>query len=226
MIPLLYPALGAAWILGSVGYIYMKEKGPKSSKITIMNCRTEIAKIKKMDDYLKDSMIPLTTSTTQVSHASFFNMNNKKDNEKQMIKKFTNEWINLMTNCKAYNTNKDTFSLNDIEITNFGVRCNIFVGLSGLTAEILESLTEKIESKYGCMLILNKSKRSKFVKAEFIFFAPEDLEFEIIKGLKPWEIYIGNDFSGKPIIVDMIKYPHILISGGTRSGKEVISFCL
>lgn len=144
------------------------------------------------------------------------------------ILKFENDWIDLMANAGLYNKAKETYSLNNLKKTNFGYEADIYLVATCIYSELESPKTrEYIENKFGCMLILNKdSKRSSWAHAEFIFHAPEDLKFSPPEGLKPWELYIGNKFNGEPIILDLIKYPHMLLSGGTRAGKSCLYDCV
>lgn len=153
---------------------------------------------------------------------SFLKKMKNKSNYNKRINIFKNKWISLMAKSGLYNSAKETYSLLDLKITKFGFECDILL-VDCCTFSELSSpkIKEYIEEKFECMLILNKNgKRTNKVHAEFIMHAPEDLKFAPIKNLKPWEIYIGNSFNGKPIIVDLIKYPHVMLSGGTRAGKS------
>ena len=130
-----------------------------------------------------------------------------------------------MANLGLYNKLKQTYSLNNTELTEYGFKTLILI-VDGLSLEKLESNREYIQDSYGCMCVFNKSKRSNLINAEFIFKTPTDLKFKPIEKLKAWEIYLGNGYSGDPIVVDMVKWPHVLITGGTRSGKSKMTDCI
>lgn len=141
------------------------------------------------------------------------------------IVKFEKKWISLMANLGLYNKLKQTYSLNKTEITSYGYKSLILI-VDGLSLSKLESNREFIQDSYGCMCVFNKAKRSNLIEAEFIFTTPIKLKYLPVDKLKSWEIYLGNDYTGKPIIVDMIKWPHILVTGGTRSGKSKMTDCI
>lgn len=141
------------------------------------------------------------------------------------ISKFEKKWISLMANLGLYNKLKQTYSLNNTELTEYGFKTLILI-VDGLSLEKLESNREYIQDSYGCMCVFNKSKRSNLINAEFIFKTPTDLKFKPIEKLKAWEVYLGNGYSGDPIVVDMVKWPHVLITGGTRSGKSKMTDCI
>jgi S-DNA-T family DNA segregation ATPase FtsK/SpoIIIE len=71
------------------------------------------------------------------------------------------------------------------------------------------------------MILFNHAKFSPFVNAKFIFNPQDNSNFKVTKQQYPWEIYIGNNYAGEPILVDVNKYVHIGEYGGTRSGKSV-----
>lgn len=141
------------------------------------------------------------------------------------IAKFEKKWISLMSNLGLYNKLKQTYSLNKTQVTEYGYKSLILI-VDGLSLDKLESNREYIQDSYGCMCVFNKAKRSNLINAEFIFKTPIDSKFKPLEKLKPWEIYLGNDYSGEPIIVDMVKWPHVLITGGTRSGKSKMTDCI
>lgn len=141
------------------------------------------------------------------------------------IQQFKNHWISIMANTGKFNKMKDTFSLNNIEKTKYGYKAIILI-VDGLKYADLEEIKEVIEDNFGCMCIFNKSKRSNIISAEFIFQGASKEEYRLVLDLNPCEVYIGNSYSGEPIIIDMIKYPHILITGGTRSGKSKQTDCI
>lgn len=141
------------------------------------------------------------------------------------IAKFEKKWISLMANLGLYNKIKQTYSLNKTQVTEYGYRALILI-VDGLSLEKLESNREYIQDSYGCMCVFNKNKRSNLINAEFIFKTPTNLKFKPIEKLNPWEVYLGNGYSGEPIIVDMLKWPHCLITGGTRSGKSKMTDCI
>lgn len=149
----------------------------------------------------------------------------EKLKEGREIAQFQNKWINIMSNLGKFNKLKQTYSLNNIEKTSYGFKVDILI-VDGLRYKDLEETKDTIEDNYGCMCVFNKNKRSNIVYADFIFSEPNKDKYTPILNLKPWEVYLGNSYSGEPIIIDMIKYPHILITGGTRSGKSKMTDCI
>lgn len=147
-----------------------------------------------------------------------------KSKNRELIK-FEEKWINIMANTGVYNKEKQTFSLNELEKTEYGFKSKILI-VDGLRYQELESVKEHIEDAFGCMVVFNKFKRSRIVYSEFIFKTPKGIKFNPLSKIEPFEIYLGNSYNGEPILVDMIKYPHVLITGGTRSGKSKMTDCI
>ena len=141
------------------------------------------------------------------------------------ISKFEKKWISLMSNLGLYNKLKQTYSLNNTELTEYGFKSLILI-VDGLSLAKLESNREYIEESYGCTCVFNKEKRSNLIKAEFVLRTPADLKFKPVEKLKAWELYLGNSYSAESITVDMVKWPHLLITGGTRSGKSKMTDCI
>lgn len=149
----------------------------------------------------------------------------EKLKEGREIAQFQSKWINIMANLGKFNKLKQTYSLNNVVKTDYGFKADILI-VDGLRYKDLEEIKDIIEDNYGCMCVLNKNKRSNVVCADFIFTEPNNDKYIVIPNLNPWEVYLGNGYNGEPIIVDMIKYPHILITGGTRSGKSKMTDCI
>ena len=147
--------------------------------------------------------------------------------DEKTIAKFKNHWINIMANLKLYNSEKYTYSLGNIKVTSYGIVSDIRI-VDGLNYSKLDDVKETIEDNLGCIVVSNKPKRSNIAHFEFIYTSPDKKKFEVpndIK-LKPYQLYIGNGYNSNYIIADMVKWPHILITGGTRSGKSKLIDCI
>lgn len=147
----------------------------------------------------------------------------KKTEEKKAILELHEQWIRTMVNSGAVNEFCETFGLNFTEKTIYGFRSECFL-TSGLKYTRLLELKEEIQDGIGCLVTLNRYKRSRMVRVEFIMNLQEHLKYRVVAPLRPQDnnprnLYLGNDYSGLPIFVDMLTLPHILLTGGTRSGK-------
>lgn len=144
-------------------------------------------------------------------------MTNFKAN--RLINGLEKEWASIMANLGLYNKLTQTYSLNNVEITEYGYKCDIFI-VHGLNFSKLDSNRDIIQENLGCMLLLNHSKTSNFISARFIFNQNDNLAYQLLEEKCPYQLYVGNDYSGKPIYINVKDYPHLLITGGTRSGKS------
>ena len=151
--------------------------------------------------------------------------NPSKFKSNRVINKFKKQWITIMTLTGLYNKFGNTYSLNNIKLTDYGIKSDIYV-VPSLTYAKLESKIEEIEEALNCRIILNHSKSSCWINVKFIFCARNNIKFTITKQESPYTLYIGNDYSGVPILCDLRKYPHLLISGSTRSGKSKMTDCI
>jgi S-DNA-T family DNA segregation ATPase FtsK/SpoIIIE len=140
--------------------------------------------------------------------------------QKVVINKFKRDWQRVMAFSGLYNAMKFTYSPNKIKITNYGLETAIYI-VPPLTFSMLDNVREMLQENFGCMILFNKSKFSPFINAKFIFNPQENSTFKVVKQEYPWEIYIGNNYAGEPIIIDVNKYVHVGEYGGTRSGKSV-----
>ena len=149
----------------------------------------------------------------------------KKSKMNSVLSHFKNEWKNIMVEANLYNKKFDTYSLNNVEFKPYGISCQIYI-VPPLTYDKLDSFLNMIEENLNCCIIFNHSKHSKWINAKFIYNQKDNVAFSTIEESSPYKIYLGNDYSGEPIFSDLRKYPHILISGTTRSGKSKLTDCI
>jgi S-DNA-T family DNA segregation ATPase FtsK/SpoIIIE len=140
--------------------------------------------------------------------------------QKAVINKFKRDWKRIMAFSGLYNAMKFTYSPNRIKITNYGLETSIYI-VPPLTFSKINELRDMLQENLGCMILFNHSKVSPFINAKFIFNPHDEDTYKVVKQKYPWEIYIGNNYAGEPILVDINKYVHIGEYGGTRSGKSV-----
>ena len=135
------------------------------------------------------------------------------------IKELISSWVKLMAYTGNYNQKHMTYILKNIEVTDYGYSCRIF-NSDGLNLFKLEdkNLVEIIQGSFGCTFVTKYKPKSKYLDAKFIMKSIDSLEFKPIR-LKPWELFFSMGIDGKPLIADMLKYPHVLVQGATNSGK-------
>jgi len=153
--------------------------------------------------------------------------NDKKtiNKQKSIINKFKRDWLKIMVYIGFYNKRYETYSLNNIEFTDYGLKSDIFI-VAPLSFDKIDNARSILEENLGCKIIFSHSKASQWINTRFIYYSHEGNKFSTIKLKHAYDIYIGNDASGMPIIVSLKDYPHIMITGGTRSGKSKMTDCI
>lgn len=156
-------------------------------------------------------------------------LSNKKEikdsKQKSIIHKFKNQWMDIMTEANLYNKLYNTYSLNNLEITEYGIKGQIYK-VPPLTYDKLQKNIDIIEENLGCCIILNNEKGSKWINSKFVFNQNKGKKFKVVEEKCPYKAYLSNDYSGNPILADLRKHPHILITGTTRSGKSKLADCV
>lgn len=137
---------------------------------------------------------------------------NKKNN-------FLYKWDKIMTFTHLYNDMHETFSPEKIKFTSYGVECRIYIPF-GDNFESLTNIKQTLQNNLQCTVLLKSYNNKNYIDAKFIYIENcNKLKFEPIK-CEPYQVFLGVDEGGKPIIIDINIEPHILIAGTTRSGKN------
>lgn len=133
------------------------------------------------------------------------------------VREIKEKWNYIMNGAGIKNKaeNKDTFKIIGIEKKKYGYELRIGIPF-GIPFEKLEEIKPIIETNYGCEIELEPIKNFAILKIYDKEFDSKD--FEIVK-TKPYELFFGYDREGKPVIADMLKTPHVLISGAPNWGK-------
>jgi S-DNA-T family DNA segregation ATPase FtsK/SpoIIIE len=134
------------------------------------------------------------------------------------------EWVKIMAHLGFDNKLDETFSLRDIEVKSYGFKCRVEAAPSLTYATLEEEKTVNIiQDNLKCLFVGKRGKKGKF-EVQFITEEIGEIDFEPIP-IKPYELYLGTSIDGEPVIVSMLKYPHILIQGATNMGKTKMIDC-
>ena len=124
------------------------------------------------------------------------------------------KWNDLQKGIKIEN-----YKILESRKTNYGNVLTIELPIGG-TLKKLEDNVEAIEKAYKCRCILRNIPFSNIVEIELVT--------KDIKGLKqplmlltPYQLVLGYDFKGDPIITDMSATPHLGVVGTSKMGKSV-----
>jgi hypothetical protein len=132
------------------------------------------------------------------------------------------QWKEIMAQCKAYNECYQTYTLSHIQKQEkYGYSCRVYAPY-GLALDDLEKYQKVIESGLKCTILCDIPDHKEFamlrivkptlVKCNEILFSPHPV--------KPYELYMGVNISGDPIIFNCNDTPHAMIGGETGSGKN------
>lgn len=103
------------------------------------------------------------------------------------------------------------------EVTPTGNRLIIQVAAKGTITE-LETHREEIEKAFKCKALINDIPFSDNAEIEIITKEIRGLEYSFVE-LPYYQLLIGYDFRGEPIVADMFEVPHLLLTGLSGQGK-------
>ena len=125
---------------------------------------------------------------------------------------------------KKWNKLQEEIKVNNYKITNiekreYGEKIIIELPIGG-TFKKLEDNVEAIEKAYKCRCILKNIPFSDLVEIELVTKEIKGLKQPLML-LKAYELLLGYDFKGDPIITDMSATPHLGVVGTSKMGKSV-----
>jgi ABC-type lipoprotein export system ATPase subunit len=131
---------------------------------------------------------------------------------------FEKNFYRLMFETGLYNKFNKTYLLDIQEETNYGFKALIWL-VDGLSFMELEEKISKLQQSLCCIWIMKTIQFKRFAELKIVT-KPLDKDYPFQNPqLKPWQIYLGVDFTFKPIVVDMNDHCMFLLSGSTGSGK-------
>ena len=140
------------------------------------------------------------------------------------IEAIKSKWYKIMSGANAYSKNNVTYEIKTIDKYNFGYRLKIKLN-DGLTFKKLEDMQNTLIDNYGCVVEVKKLKSTNLASVDIVTNPLNNLEFVPIK-TKPYEAFIGYDFRGDPVVLNLARFPHLLIAGVTGSGKSRVVFSI
>ncbi|MEW9093920.1 MAG: FtsK/SpoIIIE domain-containing protein [Clostridiaceae bacterium] len=146
----------------------------------------------------------------------------KTKGEREIKKK----WNKIMVGAGIKNKEDKarTFEIKHIETTRYGYLCKVSIP-AGLNFKRIEELKPTIEDNLKCLCEVTKDRFSNYINIEIIINPLNNLKFTPVK-TKPYELFLGYDFTGKPVVLNQNKFPHLLIAGTTGTGKSRLVFVM
>lgn len=135
------------------------------------------------------------------------------------ISEVKRHWYKIMNSTNSY-ANDRTYEIQYINEKSFGYSLVVKIN-DGLSYEKLERLRETIQDNFGSLVIISRKKISNYATVEIITNPKNDLTFKPVL-TDPYELFLGYDFKGQPIILNQANFPHLLIAGVTGTGKSRI----
>jgi len=133
---------------------------------------------------------------------------------------FLSNWEKAMTYTELFNKMHQTFSPNDLKFTSYGAEARLYIPW-GYNYKHLSSVRETLQNNLKCTVVLKTYANKNYIDGKFIYIENcNKIKFKPVPTTKPYELFLGVDESGNPILVDINSEPHILIAGSTRSGKN------
>lgn len=117
-----------------------------------------------------------------------------------------------------FNRQMETLKLDDLKVTEYGYEAKIGIPF-GISYEFIENQKNLFETNFGAEeIIFTRDKKYSMLNLTIITKPFEDLKFKA-PATKPHEIYLGYTHKNH-IVIDLNKFPHLLISGCTGTGKS------
>jgi len=140
---------------------------------------------------------------------------NYKAYKKQNIKRKFND---CMQGLGINNKEDKTYEILNVTKEKYGYSCLVSIPY-GLSFSKFGEVKDTIEDNLGCICEINKDKMTNYIKMKVISNPQNDTEYVPVK-TKVYELLLGLDVDGKPILLNVNRYSHLLIAGVTGSGKS------
>lgn len=139
----------------------------------------------------------------------------KADKEKLQLEE---KFYRLMFELNLFNKFNRTYFLSQIQKTNYGYTARLYLE-PGLSFAKLQENIGVIQENLKCIWIMQHEQLADYAEIKIVTQAMDKhLPFEN-PNIKPWETYLGLDFSQNPIINDNDDHQMFLLAGSIGTGK-------
>ncbi|MGI6537798.1 MAG: FtsK/SpoIIIE domain-containing protein, partial [Caldicoprobacterales bacterium] len=133
-------------------------------------------------------------------------------------RKFKDEFYDLMTYMGMLNVYNRTYKLHILDETNYGYFAHLYLA-PGLSFDTLQEKRRIIEQNLKCLWIMKVEQFRAYAEVQIVT-QPVDAKIEYQDPhIRPWECYLGLNFSGKVLKNDSDKACMYLLAGAIGSGK-------
>ncbi|EPY2277997.1 FtsK/SpoIIIE domain-containing protein [Clostridium sporogenes] len=218
---------------GNIIKVYDEEKQTENNKLLLKDsCKKTLQNIfnksknkEKKKQVKSDKQIGLENKIKKqcISKDKFKECTSKIKEDIILTQKrteFLSNWEKAMTYTGLFNKMHQTFSPNDLKFTSYGAEARLYIPW-GYNYKHLSSVRETLQNNLKCTVVLKTYANKNYIDGKFIYIENcNKIKFKPVPTTKPYELFLGVDESGNPILVDINSEPHILIAGSTRSGKN------
>lgn len=138
---------------------------------------------------------------------------------------FLKDFYREMFELNLFNKYKDTYKLNILSETNYGFYAHLYL-YAGLGFDALKDKVGIIQQDLQCIWIMDIRQFKKYASVKIVTKPLDEKTPYKNPQVKPYQIYLGVDFSFKPIILDVNKVHHYLIAGATGAGKTRLQYMI
>lgn len=133
-------------------------------------------------------------------------------------------YLDNFKNNKKWNSLQKGIKIENYKIlestkTNYGSVLTVELPIGGTTTK-LEDNIEAIEKAYKCRCLIRNIPFSNIVEIELVTKEIKGLKQPLML-LNEYELLLGYDFKGNPIIANMGDTPHLGVVGTSKMGKSV-----
>lgn len=138
---------------------------------------------------------------------------------------FEDKFLRLMLELGLYNKFNKTYYLQITNKTNYGFSAKLYLE-PGLSFTELQKNVGTIQENLQCIWIMRTKQFQEYATIKIVIQPlDETIPFENPK-IKPWEMYLGLDFSLDVIKNNCNEYCMFLLSGATGAGKTRWLYCV
>jgi S-DNA-T family DNA segregation ATPase FtsK/SpoIIIE len=139
----------------------------------------------------------------------------KPDKEKLQLQE---KFYRLMFELNLFNKFNRTYYLSSMEKTTYGYIARLYLE-PGLSFAKLQESISVIQENLKCLWIMQYEQLAEYAAVKIVTLAMDKyLPYEN-PNIKPWEMYLGLDFSQNPIINNNDEHQMFLLAGAIGTGK-------